>query len=298
MLRKAVLLVALLSTHHANAASNVYFEDVRRFAQLFKSTPSLSAEQLQKSYIDTGSTGVEIFTPMRIKNGANMAKKIAEKPEVYKRAIDYCLPELEKHIPTIQQASLLVQQFLDYQDNAHTYFVIGADNSGGTANSEGLALGLEKNCQFITNNDEFADYFSYMVAHELVHVYQSRHGAPAPKKRTLLYQSLREGVPELIAQLTVNKLDKLARARTKFGLKNEEALKPVFFADMDKHAFGIWMYNSKVDSQPADMGYWIGMRIAKAYYQQANDKQKALQELIELSDPLEIAKQSGYFEMM
>ena len=120
MRKKAILLVALLSTHYANATSNVYFEDARRFAQLFNSASSLSAEQLQKSYIDKGSTGVKIFTPMRIKDGANMAKKIAEKPEVYKRAIDYCLPELEKHIPTIQQASQLVQHFLDYQDSAHT----------------------------------------------------------------------------------------------------------------------------------------------------------------------------------
>jgi hypothetical protein len=43
-----------------------------------------------------------------------------------------------------------------------------------------------------------------------------------------------------------------------------------------------------------DLGYWVGYRIVKAYYRRAADKQQALREILELSDPHAFLAKSGW----
>ena len=45
-----------------------------------------------------------------------------------------------------------------------------------------------------------------------------------------------------------------------------------------------------------DMGYFVGFRIAEAYYAQAKDKKAAIRDLLELRDPDAILKASRYGE--
>jgi hypothetical protein len=46
--------------------------------------------------------------------------------------------------------------------------------------------------------------------------------------------------------------------------------------------------------QGGDIGYWIGYRIVKAYYQRATDKQQALREILQLSQPQAFLQKSGW----
>jgi hypothetical protein len=43
-----------------------------------------------------------------------------------------------------------------------------------------------------------------------------------------------------------------------------------------------------------DIGYWVGYRIVKSYYQHATDKQAAIREIIEMKDPKAFLAKSGY----
>ena len=43
-----------------------------------------------------------------------------------------------------------------------------------------------------------------------------------------------------------------------------------------------------------DLGYWVGYRIVKAYYQRAADKQQAFREILGLSDPQAFLNKSGW----
>lgn len=57
------------------------------------------------------------------------------------------------------------------------------------------------------------------------------------------------------------------------------------------------MFNGGKDRLPgweADMGYWLGMQIAKAYVENAADPHAAIRELLALQDPAEILRKSGY----
>jgi hypothetical protein len=61
-----------------------------------------------------------------------------------------------------------------------------------------------------------------------------------------------------------------------------------------------WMYNGLVPAPKnhgaTDIGYWVGYRIARAYYQRAPDKRAALRELILLPDAGRVLRDSRYAE--
>ncbi|HEY9548012.1 MAG TPA: hypothetical protein VIR45_00805, partial [Kiloniellaceae bacterium] len=67
-----------------------------------------------------------------------------------------------------------------------------------------------------------------------------------------------------------------------------------FAADIDKTDLSDWVYNAGPDT-PGDLGYWVGYRIAKAYYQNAPDKRQALREIFEMSDPKAFLEKSGWY---
>jgi hypothetical protein len=59
-----------------------------------------------------------------------------------------------------------------------------------------------------------------------------------------------------------------------------------------------WMYNGMVPPDKnhgaVDIGYWVGSRIARAYYERATDKRAAVRELLMLRDPEALLAESGY----
>jgi hypothetical protein len=54
-----------------------------------------------------------------------------------------------------------------------------------------------------------------------------------------------------------------------------------------------WLNNSTVDD-PGNLGYGIGYRIVKAYYQRAADKRQALREILQMTDPKALLAKSGW----
>jgi hypothetical protein len=67
-----------------------------------------------------------------------------------------------------------------------------------------------------------------------------------------------------------------------------------FIADQDKTDISAWLYNSTPE-QPRDLGYWVGYRIVKSYYQHANDKRQAFHEILEMTDPKAFLAKSGWY---
>src|SRR3546814_8835751 len=67
-----------------------------------------------------------------------------------------------------------------------------------------------------------------------------------------------------------------------------------FTADIDKTDLSDWVYNASPDT-PGDLGYWVGYRIAKAYYRNAPDKRQALREIFGMSDPKAFLEKSGWY---
>lgn len=60
--------------------------------------------------------------------------------------------------------------------------------------------------------------------------------------------------------------------------------------------YGRWLYNggSVADSVPSDLGYWIGYRITKSYYDKAPDKAKPVNAIFHIRDFDSFVVESGY----
>lgn len=275
-------------------ASEFILDDAERFAKIFSIKSIPGEKQIKTQYLEMGTKGIEIFTPYRIKNEKNLALAISENPKAYKKGVDICLPAARDMAIDAKRVLNKIQTLLGQNKSAPTFILFGADNSGGTANSDGLSIGLEVLCRFSNTEEEAKEVILGLVAHEIVHVYQSRTAKKSIEKNTLLRQALIEGVADFVANISLGKITKSEIERHNYGLKNEALIWSEFKVVMLENTFKPWMYGSGVDGRPSDLGYWIGKQIAKSYYEQSDDKNQALKELLYLEDPKSILLVSSY----
>lgn len=290
-----VTLICISIGKVTSASANSYIlDDAERFAKLFTHTSELDEKQIKNKYLNLGTKGLEIFTPNRIKNEKNLLRAISENRDAFKKGIDVCLPAARRIASDAKQVLNDVKTLLEQEKLAPTYILFGANNSGGTASRDGLSLGLEVLCRFAETEDEAIEVILGFVAHEIVHVYQSRNPENKTQKHTLLRQALTEGFADFISNSVLGKVTQSEIERHNFGVKNEGVIWAEFKAVMNGSDFKPWMYGSGGEGRPSDLGYWIGKRIAQAYYEKAKDKKKALEELLYLKDPKSILLSSGY----
>lgn len=81
-----------------------------------------------------------------------------------------------------------------------------------------------------------------------------------------------------------------------WALPREAALFAEFKTSMHGTDVSRWLYNqgSPPPDRPGDLGYFIGYRIAEAYYNKAADKTAALRDIIEMRDADDFLTRSGY----
>ena len=119
----------------------------------------------------------------------------------------------------------------------------------------------------------------HVIAHEYAHVQQVA-ALVDDEHPTVLERALIEGAAEFVAELTSGKTGYAHFAALTKG--REQEIETAFVADVDQTDLSRWVDNSTME-QGNDLGYWVGYRIVKAYYQRAADKQQALREILELS---------------
>ena len=185
-------------------------------------------------------------------------------------------------------------------------FLIGRFSTGGTTSSNGMLVGLEFYAtspstpldelpSFQRDNVRPLDSLPVIVAHEHTHILQGRAGGIAMhQNKTLLEQALMEGSADFVGYL-VSGGNINGRLRD-YALPREHALWTEFQVAMGGTDVTRWLYNqgSATADRPGDLGYFIGYRIAEAYYARTSDKRLALKAIIEVSNATEFLAQSGY----
>jgi len=155
------------------------------------------------------------------------------------------------------------------------YFLIGVTSSGGTTGPSNLLIGNEMYGKTgKTPMDELSAWLRVVmsninnvpaiVAHNWCH-YNQRYNT-APEQRHLLGKALQEGacdtIGELISGRNINDHLKV------YGRPHDAELWRDFEADMYKPDYSNWLYNATTAKhRPADLGYYIGYLITRAYYQ-------------------------------
>lgn len=253
-------------------------EDVSAFFQIYDAAAGRPGAAALQTYLDRGSIGVQGFIPNRIESSAHLAEVIAQEPQVYvdARACAQALGNVEGRV----RAAFLALKAL-YPEAAfpQTFILIGANNSGGTANDEALMIGLEVMCRASAPDPYPLEVrLSHIIAHELIHSQQAGY-----RGDTLLAQALNEGIADFVCELISGRTANPQLQQWTKGRERDIELR--FVTAMRQSDLGDWLYNGVgTPDAPGDLGYWVGYRVARAYYENASDKRAAIAALLQGTD--------------
>jgi hypothetical protein len=289
--------------------------DIDHFWQAFdqlKSCESFqdSVQAFQTLYLDRATEGLVDFISVRELTAGKLTKAVAKYPEFYAsiRKKSYAV---KKASPAMGE---LFGKFQSLYANFKPFkvcFVVGIVNTGGTVSDRFVLIGTEvlasspeadlsafikeKNTNKISLLSQKGDLMQKIrniVAHECVHT-QQKQLAEAATKCLLLQQVLREGICDFIGELVAGQ--QINAAAHQYGRLHEKTLWDELNKDLCSQNISKWLYNAgSIKDRPADLGYYMGYRIAQSYYDHAADKGRAITDIIEMTDPLEFFRNSRY----
>ena len=294
-------LLAAMPAHAQEAEANgaarvtIVTSDVDRFYALYDD-PALAAqpEVVAARYLATPTPGLAEFMVMRRITPEKLAAALHKKPQVFADARG-CAANLPEVRTRLVAATDRLARLYPAAKFPPITIAIGRATTAGTANAKGLYIGLEALCaaKFIEADDE--DRFVHVIAHEYVHVQQPL-AQVEDREESVLRAALVEGAAEFVAERMTGSvayplLHQWAKGR-------EKELETIFLAEKDQKAIGSrWLYNQKgAGGWPGDLGYWIGYRVAKSYYDRAPDKTAAIKAIIEMRDPAAFLAASGWVD--
>ena len=275
--------------------------DIQNFWRAYDlAKPDNQVEVFEREYLKRGSEGLQDFIKLRITSADALVKTINKNPKYYAsiRESTYRVEAMQMKIRACFYALKYLYSDAVFPD---VYFVIGRMSSGGTTSVRGLLIGTEMHGRTNrTPEDELSDWLKqvlrpiedvpYIVAHELIH-YQQKNGAQL--KTTLLYQSIKEGSADFVAELisggTINP------HLHAYGNPKEKQLWEEFRQEMDGTNLSKWLYNGvTLKDRPADLGYYMGYKIVESYYNRMKDKRQAIKDILEFKNAAQFLKDSGY----
>jgi hypothetical protein len=273
-----------------SAVPEIHTEDVDLFYRLYDAAGGHpSAEQLQRDYLDAGSEGLRQLAKVRNVTGARIADTLAKRPELYSGA-RRCMAALPRVRQRVDAALRTLARLYPQAKMPAVTIAVGRGKPVGVGNPvTGLQIGLEALCAAEWMNPDVEDRFVHVIAHEYAHVQQV--AIVYDEHPTVLTRCVSEGGAEFVAELISGKAAYTHYATLTAGRELE--IETAFAADVDKTDLSRWVDNSTFE-KPGDLGYWVGYRIAKAYYQRAPDKQQAVREILEVSDPKAFLARSGW----
>ena len=285
-----------LTAHGAGASSapspEIHIEDVERFYRIYDAANGHpTAEQLQRDYIDPGSEGLHALARLRNVTGARIADTLARNPQIYSNA-RRCMAVLPLVKERVQVALATLGRLNPEARFPPVTVVVSRGKPAGTGYPDsGIQIGLEAVCAADFMNPNVEDRFVHVISHEYVHVQQ----APALAGRedlTVLERSLVEGGAELISELISGLAGQAHFPALTQG--REKQIETALVAAQDKTDLSAWFDNSTLE-KPGDLGYWVGHRIAKSYYQHATDKRQAVHDMLQMTDAKAFLAKSGWY---
>jgi hypothetical protein len=262
----------------------------------------------QERYLNVASPGLRDFIQSRKLTAASLANMVRAYP-LYFAAIRSNTLRLAGEPALLDTIRVHFQQIEALYPPAvypPVTFLIGRFSTGGTTSRNGMLIGtefyaiddttpLQELNTFARNNVKPLDSIPLIIAHEHVHILQVQaRRLMAKANQTLLEQSLLEGSADFVGELVSG--SHINRAIYEWALARESDLWAEFQLVMNGTDVRQWLYNqgSATPDRPGDLGYFVGYRIAQAYYAAASNKTAALREIIEVADAAAFLAASGY----
>ena len=270
----------------------IHIEDVDRFYQVYDAAGGHpTAEQLQHDYIDPGSEGLHQFVKLRNISGTRIADNLAKRPEVYSNA-RRCMAVLPHVRERVAAALEKLRALYPQAKFPPVTIAVGRGKPVGVGSpATGVMIGLEALCATNYMNPNVEDRFVHVIVHEYAHVQQVQRLVD-DEHPTVLESSLIEGAAEFMAELLSGGVGNEGIWAEAKG--HETEIETAFVPDEDKTDLSKWIDNGTPET-PGDLGYWVGYRIVKSYYQRASDKRRAFRDILEMSDPKAFLVKSGWY---
>ena len=290
-----VIFVALAATAAAAAPAgspDIVTSDVALFYKVYDAAGGHpTADQLQHGYLDKGSDGLHVLAKARNVTGARIAETLAKRPQIYVSA-KKCMAVLPRVKARLELDFHKLDELYPEAIFPPVTIAIGRGKPVGIGSPlTGVQIGLEALCATAWMNPDVEERFVHTIAHEYVHV-QQPHALVDDEHPTVLEASIIEGAAEFVGELISG-----APGYTYFGpltKGREKEIETAFTADEDKTNLSHWLYNSTPE-KPADLGYWVGYRICKSYYEHSPDKRAAVRDIIQMTDPRAFLTKSGWY---
>ncbi len=253
-------------------------EDTERFWKAFDAMGT-SKQNPFTDYIKKGSPGVKGFMEYRIINADSLLTMVKRRKEDYLKSRNVLagINQKERRIKAVYSA---LKYWYPQAKFPPIYFVYGRFNTGGTFSKNGIMLGTET----LQNLDGMVG----LVSHELIHFQQNIKGTD-----NLLKYTLSEGSADFISELVSGETNNSPFYT--YGEVNSDKLCKEFVTALKKNDSIDWLYGtSKKDDRPNDLGYWMGYKISEAYFKKQPDKHKAVQNILNIQNPLLFLKESGF----
>jgi len=257
-----------------------------------------SAALLFQRYYLPATPGLRSFIRTRIGSPFELLDQMQSRRQYYAH-LPRSLAEIDALRSSVLDAFGRFEQLYPEAVFTDVYYVVGRMNSGGTTTPGMIVIGAEMyGKDGAAPSWELSEWersvlrdtslVTTIAVHELMHINQPA----ASGSRTLLRQSLIEGGADFVAErVTGRNINAHVHA---WANPREAELWEEFRGRMGGTDMAGWLYDSRPTDRPADLGYWMGYRIARAYYERAPDKGRAIREILTVADPEEFLRQSGY----
>lgn len=265
-----------------------------------KATPENDLIVYRDEYLKKGSVGLQEFTRIRIGSVCDLVETIDAHPHYFKQLRSGSM-KIDSFKPKIRASFVRLKEIYPDAVFPSVYFLIGRMNSAGTLTDKGLLIGVDMFGRTDeTPMEELSDWHKavvssidrlpFIVAHELIHYQQA-----ALNDRSLLAASIREGSADFIGELISG--GQINPHLQQYGNARERELWLEFEKEMSGNDRSNWLYQGeKAKDRPADLGYYMGYKIAESYYKNSPDKKKAVRDILLVGDFPKFLEESRYAE--
>ena len=258
-----------------------------------------SIDDISNLYFAKKSTGLDAFTKRRVINPKEMEKVLKAYPR-YLESIRSNTLKLEGVKDKLRKYLLKLKEIYPDVYYPDIYFTIGCFNTGGTVSGRMLLIGAEMMCADENSpKDELNTWLKGNIGEfsniEKIVLHESIHTLQVTGSETLLEAAILEGACDFITYLITGK--EMTAPHYEYGNKYEKGLWIEFKKEMTGTGFSRWLYSGENSiGRPSDLGYFMGYKICEAYYENAEDKQQAVKDIIEVEDFGNFLKKSRYEE--
>jgi hypothetical protein len=284
-------------------AARLVTSDIELFWKAFdKATPENDLFVYRDEYLAKGSEGLKAFRQMRIGTACDLAAAINGARAYYEALREPSLG-IKGREESIRKSFRELKRLYPDAVFPDVYFLIGRMSSGGTITPSALLIGVD---MYGANRSGITDglgdwhraviqpigHIPFIVAHELVH-YQQKY--PRGEMNTLLARAINEGVGDLIGEMISG--GNINRHLHEYADPIEAEIWREFAAEMNGTDVSNWLYQGdRATRRPADLGYYVGYKIAENHLRNSPDKARAIKEMLEITDFKAFLTQSRYAE--